>query len=213
MGFSGIDFNGILFRAIAFLIAITVHELGHAFVAYSFGDPTPKREGRITLNPIAHIDWLGALMILFGPIGWAKPVSFNPYNFKGNKRVAMILVTLAGPVANLVVAIIATFLFALYLHVGGADPAWNSFAIQLFNAVFQLNLILFLFNLIPIPPLDGYWIVRGFLPNKAARQLYPLERYGPFLLLLFVFLNWSSYVVTPVFLKVADLLITMAGLR
>lgn len=212
MAFSGLDFNDLLFRVIAFLIAITVHELGHAFVAYSFGDPTPKREGRITLNPIAHLDLLGALMILFGPFGWAKPVTFNPFNFRGNKRLAKILTTLAGPVANLLVAMLFTFLFALYVKFGGTDDVWNTFAVKLVNAVVQLNLILFLFNLIPIPPLDGFWIVSDLLPRNISNKLYPLIKYGPFLLLLAIWFNITSYVVMPVYGHVANFLLTITGL-
>lgn len=211
---SGFDLNGFLFRVIAFLIAITVHELGHAFVAYSFGDPTPKREGRITLNPIAHLDLLGTLMILFGPFGWAKPVSFNPYNFKGNKRVGKILTTLAGPVANLLVAVLFTFLFAFYQHTfqETTSDVWNMFWVRLTNAVIELNLILFLFNLIPIPPLDGWWIVNDLLPLKVSHKLYPISKYGPFILLLAIYTGVTSKIVMPIYGSVVDFLLQVSGI-
>jgi Zn-dependent protease len=215
MLFNGFDPNELLFRAIAFLIAITVHELGHAFVAYSFGDPTPKREGRITLNPIAHLDVLGTLMILFGPFGWAKPVSFNPYNFKGNKRLAKILTTLAGPVMNLIVAVLFTFFFAIYLHSFQATTAmaWDSFWVHLFMAVIQLNLILCLFNLIPIPPLDGWWILSDLLPRSVSDQLYPISKYGPFILLLAIYLGVTSKVVFPAYYLILDALMNLFGIQ
>ncbi|MGZ4031602.1 MAG: site-2 protease family protein [Tumebacillaceae bacterium] len=211
----GFDLNDFLFRAIAFLIAITVHELGHAFVAYSFGDPTPKRQGRITLNPIAHLDLLGTLMILFGPFGWAKPVSFNPYNFKGNKRVAKILTTLAGPVMNLIVAVLFAFLFATYLHSfqASTSSAWDSFWVNFFLNVIQLNLILFLFNLIPIPPLDGFWIVADLLPNSVSEQLYAVAKYGPFILLLAIYLGVTSKVMFPAYYLILDALMNLFGIQ
>lgn len=197
MLFSGLSMDDLLFRVIAFLIAITVHEFAHAFVAYRLGDPTPKRDGRITLNPMAHLDVLGTIMILFAPFGWARPVVFNPYNFKGNKRLGKILTTLAGPLSNLLVAILFAFLYMLFVNAGVQDQAWNSFAMQLVNAVVFLNVILFLFNLLPIPPLDGYWILRDLLPLRAAHKLTPMEKYGPFILLLAIIFGFTWTVLEP----------------
>ncbi|ARU63150.1 hypothetical protein CBW65_20815 [Tumebacillus avium] len=206
---SGFDMDDLLFRVIAFLIAITVHELGHAFVAYRLGDPTPKREGRITLNPVAHMDLLGTLMILFGPFGWAKPVSFNPYNFRGNKRVGKILTTVAGPLANFITAIIFCFLLVFFFNLGIEDEVWTGFVIRLVEAVVSLNLILGLFNLVPIPPLDGYWIVRDLLPQRLALKLHPVEKYGPFVLLLAVVFGFTSVVILPIYYRLGDLLLGM----
>ncbi|ASS75065.1 hypothetical protein CIG75_08790 [Tumebacillus algifaecis] len=209
MLFSGLNMDDLLFRVIAFLIAITVHELGHAYVAYRLGDPTPKREGRITLNPIAHMDLLGTLMILFGPFGWAKPVSFNPHNFRGNKRVGKILTTIAGPLANFITAIVFCFLLVFFYNLGIEDSAWNTFVLRLVEAVVSLNLILGLFNLLPIPPLDGYWIVRDILPQRFAHKLTPVEKYGPFVLLLVVFFGITSYLILPIYYALGDLLLGM----
>jgi Zn-dependent protease len=210
--FGGITSDDFLFRAIAFLIAITVHEFSHAFVAYRLGDPTPKMQGRITFNPIAHMDILGTLMILFGPIGWAKPVQFNPYNFKGNKRVGKILTTLAGPLSNLVTAVVFTFLFVLVLDPLVTDGAWSNFFVELVNAVVWLNVLFFIFNLVPLPPLDGYWIVRDLLPRSLANKLDPFEKYGPFVLLLVVVFGWINVVITPPYLAIMDFLRTITGL-
>jgi len=211
MFFSGLNMDDILFRLIAFLIAITVHELAHAFVAYSLGDPTPKRDGRLTLNPIAHMDILGTLLILFGPFGWAKPVTFNPYNFKGNKRVGKILTTFAGPLANFVTALLFAFLFVL-IFPWLMDDAWSNFAVRLLNAVVEINVILFLFNLLPIPPLDGYWIVRDLLPQRLALKLHNVEKYGPFALLVIVFFGFTSYLIIPSYLATLNLIRSITGL-
>jgi Zn-dependent protease len=212
MVFSGLDMDDILFRLIAFLIAITVHELAHALVAYSFGDPTPKRDGRLTLNPVAHMDILGTLLILFGPFGWAKPVTFNPYNFKGNRRVGKILTTLAGPLANFVTALLFAFLFVL-IFPWLMDDTWSDFAVRLLNAVVEINVILFLFNLLPIPPLDGYWILRDLLPQRLALKMYPVEKYGPFVLLLIVFFGLTQYLIIPSYLATLDLIRGLTGLK
>jgi Zn-dependent protease len=206
----GLNTDDLLFRGIAFLIAITVHELAHAVVAYRLGDPTPQREGRLTLNPIAHLDLLGTLMILFGPIGWARPVTFNPYNFKGNKRLGKILTTLAGPLANLFTAVLFAFLFAIFFQYL-TDVVWSDFVVRLVYAIIQLNVVLFIFNLVPIPPLDGYWIVRDVLPRKAAHQLNPVEKYGPFILLLFVVTPVSSWLLSPIMNSTLRLIYQMTG--
>jgi len=195
-----LDPNDLLFKGIAFLIAITVHELGHALVAYRLGDPTPKVQGRLTLNPIAHMDVLGTLMILFTPIGWAKPVQFNPLNFRGNKRVGKILTTVAGPLMNLITAILFAVLIAfLFKQQLVTDSAWTSFFQNLMIHVVSLNVILFLFNLLPIPPLDGYWILKDVLPRKTGLQLGKYEMYGPFVLLLVVVFGFVWTILGPLY--------------
>jgi len=211
---NGFDMNDLLFRGIAFLIAITVHELAHAFVAYRLGDPTPKVQGRLTFNPIAHMDILGTLMILFTPLGWAKPVQFNPFNFRGNKRVGKILTTVAGPIANLVTAFLVAIVISLLFKSGLIDSTsrWGDFFEQLFQAVVSLNLILFLFNLVPIPPLDGYWIVKDLLPRKAGYKLSTFELYGPFVLLLLVVFDWLWPVLLPALSFFAQLIYQVTGI-
>ena len=210
--FGGITSNDFLFRAIAFLIAITVHEFSHAFVAYRLGDPTPKMQGRITFNPIAHMDILGTLMILFGPFGWAKPVQFNPYNFRGNKRAGKILTTFAGPLSNFVTAVVFAFLYVYVVQQFVTDSAWYSFFKQLMNMVISMNVLFFLFNLVPLPPLDGYWIVRDLLPRSLANRLDPVEKYGPFVLLLVVVFGWISMIIMPLYVGIFDFLRYITGL-
>ncbi|MBL0387628.1 site-2 protease family protein [Tumebacillus sp. ITR2] len=205
MFLSGMDFNSFLFRALAFLIAITFHEYAHAIVAYRLGDRTPKEQGRLTLNPIAHFELIGTLMLLFAPIGWARPVQFNPNNFKGNKRVGTILTTLAGPMANLIVAFVFAALYTgMIRHNWVTDPAWTSFFDNFFFTTFSLNLYLCVFNLIPIPPLDGYWILRDLLPRKVAYDLTPFEKYGSFILLLLILTPFFGFVVTPIVSSLAQ---------
>ncbi|WP_238457809.1 site-2 protease family protein [Desulforamulus ferrireducens] len=160
------------------LLALPLHEFGHALVAYKLGDNTAYREGRLTLNPIKHLDPLGTLMIFFGPIGWAKPVPVNPFYFNDRKR-GMMLVSLAGPGANLLLALLGAVLLGLF----NSSPL-----VQYFLYYFMvINVYLAVFNLLPIPTLDGSKILAGLLPGSQT-WLYNLERYAiPILLLLIVF--------------------------
>lgn len=153
--------------------SISVHEYFHAKAADILGDPTPRLAGRLTVNPIAHIDPIGLLMLVLIRIGWAKPVPINPYNFK-NPNQGMMIVGLAGPVANFLLA----WILAVILRTA---PGLNSFwAYLLSNAIF-VNLALMVFNLLPIPPLDGSRIFTQFLPYEWQ---YNLERYGFLILVL-----------------------------
>lgn len=184
----GLNLATLLARAIVLLIAFSVHELAHALVADRLGDPTPRRMGRITLNPLAHLDPFGSIMLLISGFGWAKPVMVQPYNLKGNPRTSMAIVAAAGPLSNLVLAAI----FALPIRMGSVDivPSATGVLPSLDFLVFELiwiNLILFFFNLIPVPPLDGYKILTGFLPPEMAYSLRPLEQYGFLILMAAIF--------------------------
>lgn len=163
---------------IALLIALTVHEAAHAFVANYLGDPTARLMGRLTLNPLAHLDPMGTLVFILTalagfPIGWGKPVIFDPYNLQNPRRDAA-LISLAGPASNLILASIVSLLFRFSPN-------------QLFEAIILLNISLAIFNLIPIHPLDGGKILVALLPQKESRQydLF-LNRYGIFILLLLI---------------------------
>ncbi|MCB8988236.1 MAG: site-2 protease family protein [Ardenticatenaceae bacterium] len=172
-------------RAIVLLVAFTIHELSHAVVADRMGDPTPRRMGRITLNPIAHLDPIGTILLLVSGFGWAKPVMINPMNLRGNPRTGMAIVAAAGPISNVVMAVIFAIPFQLGLVTFspfGASTVIPSLSEVLFQFVW-INLILAFFNLIPIPPLDGYKILTGILPPDIAYRLRPLEQYG-FLILM-----------------------------
>lgn len=173
---------------IAILYALSIHEFFHAAVATWLGDDTAKQEGRLSLNPLAHIDWMGLILLATVGFGWGKPVPFNPYNLK-LKRFGPALVALGGPLSN----IVSMVLFALLLR-GiisftslGAD---NYLVIFLVNLV-QVNLTLFLFNLIPIPPLDGSKILYSFLSFKHQSLILWLERNGTWLLLALIFFGSS----------------------
>ncbi len=186
-----LDLSTLIARAIVLLIAFTIHELAHAVTADWLGDPTPRRMGRITLNPLAHLDPMGTIALLVAGFGWAKPVMVNPMNMRGNPRSAMAIVAAAGPASNLVMAVLFAmpFRFGLVNLAGifSGSSVLPSVPYLLFEFVW-INLILMLFNLIPIPPLDGYKILTGILPPEMSYSLRPLEQYGFIILLAVVFL-------------------------
>ncbi len=180
----------------AILIALTFHEYAHALVADRLGDSTPHYQGRLTLNPLPHIDWIGFLMLLIFRFGWAKPVQVNPYNFKntGVKK-GMMLVSLAGPAMNILLAFIGMFLLKiLYAYTFNNNIV---LAIRLLEPLVWINLILAVFNLIPVPPLDGSKILAGLLPDAGAQMIYSLERYGPLFLLLLIFTGAIGKILLP----------------
>jgi Zn-dependent protease len=183
-----LDLPIIIARVITLLIAFTVHELAHAISADYLGDRTPRRMGRITLNPIAHLDPFGTVLLILVGFGWAKPVMVNPYNMRGNPRTNMALVAAAGPASNLIMAGLAALplRFGLIQPTMGSSEILPSFSFVLVQFIF-INLILAFFNLIPIPPLDGSKILVGVLPSEMAYRVQALERYGPLLLLLVIF--------------------------
>jgi len=179
----------------AFILSFCVHEFFHAFVANKLGDPTAKNLGRVTLNPIAHMDPIGTvlpiLLLVFGSpfvFGWGKPVPFNPMYFKKPKRDTA-LVSLAGPGSNILLAIIAS----LFIRIVGIDSLPGAFLY--FLTVYSL--ILGFFNFIPLGPLDGNKIVYGFLPMNLAIQWQEIQRYGMFILLFLIFTNITSSILSP----------------
>lgn len=182
---------------LALVLSISFHEFCHAWSAYELGDPTARRLGRMTLNPLVHFDPVGALMIVFMAfsgfgIGWGKPVPVNAYNLRGNPRVGMGLTSAAGPFSNLVLAT----LFAIPLRLGWPLP--GLLVSFLWTMVFT-NVGLALFNLIPLPPLDGFHVIQGVLGTLRARWAIELGNtldriapYGPMLLLALLSLGWFS---------------------
>ncbi|KQL49243.1 peptidase M50 [Brevibacillus choshinensis] len=189
------DWKTVPFRMIAFVIAFSLHEWAHAFVAWKLGDNTAKDEGRLTVNPIPHIDPFGLILILFGPFGWAKPVPINPLHFRGNKRLGIVYVSAAGPLINLVLAILFSVLYIVVGHTGaleGMNEKW-AYAIEItMEFCIVINAALFVFNLLPIAPLDGYKILRFLSPRRWDRFFYNLELYGPWILLLLIFIPGVS---------------------
>lgn len=192
--------------ALPILLAVTVHEVAHGYVADRLGDPTARRAGRLTLNPLAHLDLTGTLVfVLTRMIGWAKPVPVNPAYFR-NPRRDLLWVSLAGPAANFVLAGVLALGYHLLLATGAPfGSAWGARVglplLWMARSGVLMNLGLGVFNLIPIPPLDGSKVLAGLLPPRAADALGPLNRWGFVVLLLLVFsgaLDWTVYPVLRV---------------
>jgi Zn-dependent protease len=168
--------------AIPLLYSIIVHELAHGWVASLMGDPTAKYMGRLTLNPLKHLDPIGTAMLFIFGFGWAKPVPINP-GFMRNTRLGLIWVSAAGIIANLLFAFLAILIFHLFL------PSPSGSIGQMLYFLAQINIMLASFNLIPIPPLDGSKIVMGFLPQRAQYTLARLEPYGFFVIIGLLYLG------------------------
>lgn len=169
------------------LLALTFHEYAHAYVAYRLGDDTAARQGRLTLNPLVHLDLLGTIMLFIIQLGWAKPVPVNPQNFK-NPRQGMFWVAVAGPLSNIVLAAICGLLLRLFDSFALEAGGYLYLRMMLRTAVI-INLILAFFNLIPIPPLDGSKVLFSFVPPRFDRFMFQLSRFGPFLLLAIILLG------------------------
>lgn len=185
--------SGILFRVPALLIAITVHEYAHGQMSYSLGDPTPKLEGRLTMNPLAHLDVMGAIMLVLVGFGWAKPVGINPAYYKNYKQDIM-KVAFAGPGANLLLCFLATFLILFLGKLGFLSQGVYQFLrwLQLYNVWFAF------FNLIPIPPLDGSKILMALLPSqKAYAYEQTIAPYSMYILIAICFTGIVSTIITP----------------
>ena len=197
-----------LLRIPALLIAISFHEYAHARVSYSLGDPTPKWRGRLSLNPLVHLDPIGLIMLWLFRFGWAKPVEINPSYYKEPKK-GTILVSLAGPMANLILAFIAMIILKLdILRIGVLD--------SFIYILFLYNLTLAVFNLIPIPPLDGSKILAGLLPARQADELSKHEAYGTFVLILLVYFGLLGKILNPLIIFIhrgLDVLSNLALLR
>ena len=176
---------------VVFLI-LPIHEMAHGFVAYKLGDPTAKNLGRLTINPFAHIDYIGAALILVFGFGYAKPVPVNPFYFKRPKR-DMALTALAGPVSNILVALVALILYRVFFKFT-YGTALGSVILSFLSFFITTNIHLAVFNLIPIPPLDGSRIVAWLLPLKAEEIYYKAEKYGPFILLIILYFNGFTYI-------------------
>lgn len=188
----GLDSSDMVFRIPALLAALTVHEYAHARVADYLGDPTPSRAERLTLNPIAHLDPVGLIMLWLFQFGWAKPVPINPYCFR-NGRNGIIMVSFAGPASNILLA----FFSALALGIMAKFNV-NSYAVeQVLWLLYSYNIMFAIFNLLPFPPLDGSKIVEVLLPARAAELYDRMAPYAPFLLIGLIYLGVISAIAYP----------------
>jgi Zn-dependent protease len=184
----GLSLSTFISRIIVLLTAFSVHEFAHAWTADRFGDDTPRYNGRLTLNPLAHLDLMGSLMLIVAGFGWAKPVPVNPYALRRRSESALMWVSLAGPLSNFLMAILAAIPFRLgllsvadaYLTGNGIIPTLPQFLYHFIT----INLILMLFNLIPLAPLDGEKIADFFFPPSWSDFMARIRPYGPMILLL-----------------------------
>ena len=197
--FESSPFQGLVTLAsfsIALVVAITFHEFSHAVSATGLGDPTPRYQGRLSLNPKDHLDPVGSLMILFAGFGWGKPVQVSPWQLRPGPRPGMALVSLAGPLANVALAALA----AIPIRAGIVDTGRVGFTLfrgdggdvagYVLGSIVFWNLLLAAFNLIPVAPLDGFKVALGILPREMAASFARTERYGPVILLLVIASDW-----------------------
>ncbi|MFA6554380.1 MAG: site-2 protease family protein [Candidatus Paceibacterota bacterium] len=195
---------------IILIFSIIIHEISHGFMADRLGDPTPRLQGRLTLNPLKHIDPVGSILFplitsLSGfTFGWAKPVEYNPYNLK-NKRQGEFLIAIAGPISNLLLALV----FGTIIRFAISGATFSAPFIEICSYIVIINLVLAIFNLIPLPPLDGSKLLFAWLPNQYGQIRMMMETYAPIFVLIVVFFLWRF--VSPI-IPWAFKLITGVGL-
>ena len=182
------------------IIGLSLHEFGHAFVAYKLGDNTPKLQGRVTINPMAHIDWMGLAALFFCGFGWGQPVQINPYNFKHRRRDEL-LVSLAGVVMNLLLAVFFAIIAKIVLMAAGSDwIVYNTLGVGIWQIIIyaiQINLVLMIFNLIPCPPLDGFNIIANIFGFAGTQTYWNIYRYGSWILVLIIVFGITGMVISP----------------
>ena len=196
----------VIILAPPFLFALTFHELAHGYVAWRLGDPTAKNEGRLTMNPLKHIDPLGVVAFIIMKIGWAKPVPVNPSYFRDPQK-GMLFVALAGPGANIVLAVVSAILVKALIKF----PVLPMFVLQpvaeMLVASVWINVMLAVFNCLPIPPLDGSKVLMGVLPRDMARSYEKLEPFGFVLLLILFYFGILSSIIGPIIRSANNLLL------
>ncbi len=196
---AGLSIEILLGRLVGLVIGFSLHEWAHAWAAYQLGDTTAYRQGRLTLNPRAHIEPMGLILALLAGFGWAKPVPVNPYAFYPNEKRGVVLVSLAGPVINLLIALIVGFVIRAMLLTGTVDLVFERYlvfdngvvkvAYNVIEAILLFNLVLCFFNLLPFSPLDGYKIAVGTLPREYSDWLIKYERETTLVLVLLLLLG------------------------
>ena len=208
-------FLDILYFIPALLISLSIHEFGHSWVAYKLGDKSQKSLGRLTLSPFAHIDPMGFLFILIFRFGWGKPVMIDDRYFKNRARGNM-LVALAGPVFNILLAIVLTVILKL-LWVFGITPdtitsSAGEILYYMLNIAIQFNMVFAVFNLLVIPPFDGSKVLYYFLPYKGKQFMNSIEKYSIFILIFLLVTGLYSYIILPAYMGVAFILNLILGL-
>lgn len=197
MGYGDIDIVGMLLRLPGLLWALSFHEFCHGMMAYKLGDHTAANQGRLSLNPLAHLDPMGTLMLILFRFGWAKPVQINSRNFKKPKR-DIILVSLAGAAGNFLSALVIAIFWGLLARFHRGVMGGMAFQMVMWN-ILLINVGLGIFNLIPIPPLDGSRVLSVFVPVSGLRVLFFLERYGMIIILLLALSGIISKIMDPFF--------------
>ncbi|MDI3507832.1 MAG: hypothetical protein PWP55_24 [Clostridiales bacterium] len=193
LNFRNFDLMTFLYQLLALLIAFSFHEFAHALVADRLGDPTPRQQGRLTLDPMAHIDVIGFLLLLFAGFGWAKPVEIDPRNFK-NRKWGDILVSIAGPLTNLIIALIAYIVLAFLSMSTSFD---NQIIANILWAIVGLNIGLAVFNILPIPPLDGYHVIKSLFFRYNVKFFWEFERYSFIVLIILIITGIIGRIMNP----------------
>lgn len=187
------DIMSFLYQLLALLIAFSFHEFAHALVADRLGDPTPRQQGRLTLDPLAHIDVIGFLLLLIAGFGWAKPVEIDPRNFK-NRKWGDVLVAIAGPLTNLLIALIA---YLILFFMPNSLTSGSKIIFNILWAIIVLNIGLAVFNILPIPPLDGYHVVKSLFFKYNVKFFWEFERYSFILLIILIITGVISRIMNP----------------
>ena len=202
---NGLDWSyllNIVLSVVPALLCITFHEVSHGWVAYRLGDPTAKDAGRLTLNPLKHIDMMGLLMMVVFKFGWAKPVPVNMMRFRNPKR-GMALTALAGPVSNVLLALVFLFLYGLLYRALYSVQ----FLLDMIWLTAYISLALAIFNIIPVSPLDGSKVLFAFLPDRAYMTLMRYEKYGMLVLFVLVWLGVGNNILSEGIYRVYELLV------
>ena len=188
--------NQIIYVVPAILIALSLHEFAHGWASYMLGDPTPKAEGRLSVNPLQHLDLVGTLLLFFVGFGWAKPVSVDARYYE-NPKSDMVKVALAGPIMNFVVAFVSLFIIGLLEKMQVPANGISNYVAMLLNYIALINIGLGLFNLIPVPPLDGSKVLFAVLPPKSYFSYMRYEQFGMIALLIFIYMGaFDGFLIT-----------------
>lgn len=187
----------IIYVAPAVLIALSLHEFAHGWASYMLGDPTPKAQGRISLNPLHHLDLVGTLLLFFVGFGWAKPVQVDSRYYE-NPKSDMVKVALAGPIMNFIVAFIAIFIFEILYKLNIGINLLTGYILLLLQYIAIINIGLGIFNLIPIPPLDGSKVLMAVLPPQSYFSYMKYEQFGMIILIMFIYLGAFDGFLTTV---------------